>query len=236
MNKPSPPSCATMRAESINAPYAARRRFKSAIAACHPRCNADGSLIFARISSDKEPAACCDEEGAGAGAAAGTLPAGAGAFAARRCSSWARNAADLSTASEARAGAGASDAARAGASADSGRYPLATGGTDAGATTRDSSTRDEPCAFPDVRTAAELDAANDPEASAASSVATRAASASSVKSLSGRTIRVNAISKERRGLTEERNSALRSPRTRRMYARRSGPNAAASFAIAGRAA
>ena len=52
----------------------------------------------------------------------------------------------------------------------------------------------------------------------------RSASASSVKSLSGRTMRVSAISNDRRGLVDVFNSADRSPKTPSKRARRSGPN------------
>ena len=52
----------------------------------------------------------------------------------------------------------------------------------------------------------------------------RSASASSVRSLSGRTMRVSAISNDRRGLVDVFNSADRSPKTPSKRAKRSGPN------------
>ena len=57
-----------------------------------------------------------------------------------------------------------------------------------------------------------------------SSASMRSASASSVRSLSGRTMRVSAISNDRRGLVDVFNSADRSPKTPSKRARRSGPN------------
>ena len=57
-----------------------------------------------------------------------------------------------------------------------------------------------------------------------SSASMRSASASSVRSLSGRTMRVSAISNDRRGLVDVFNSADRSPKTPSKRAKRSGPN------------
>ena len=57
-----------------------------------------------------------------------------------------------------------------------------------------------------------------------SRASTRSASASSVRSLSGRTMRVSAISNDRRGLVDVFSSADRSPKTPSKRARRSGPN------------
>ena len=57
-----------------------------------------------------------------------------------------------------------------------------------------------------------------------SRASTRSASASSVRSLSGRTMRVSAISNDRRGLVDVFNSADRSPKTPSKRAKRSGPN------------